>query len=221
MSKKLEQKQARRREQERKQAEQKAASRRTNLITLGIAAVVIAIVVFAISSERETTEAPVGVPAAEADCDTVEEVEALEGQHIREGSPHEEYNSDPPTSGPHYEIPADPAFYSSPIEPERAIHNLEHGQIVIWYSPDLDAEQKEWVEEIVNDEPAATVATPYDGLDEGTAVALSAWLAPEDEEGEGTGVLQSCAQVSQEAVNEFRKEYQGRSPEPLTPRFNG
>ena len=221
MSKKLEQKQARRREQERKQSEQKKAARRTNLITIGIAAVVIIAVVLAITSERESTEAPVGVAADQADCDTVEEFEALEGQHIREGSPHEDYNSDPPTSGPHYEIPADPAFYSSAVEPERVVHNMEHGQIVLWYSPELTDEEKEQVEEIVNDEPAATVATPYDGLEDGTAIVMSAWLAGESEDDPAQGVLQSCGEVSQEAVNDFRREYQGRSPEPLTPRYTG
>lgn len=220
VSKKLEQKQARRREQERKQAEQRKAALRTNLITIIVAVVVIAAVVIAIMSEREQTEAPVGVSAAAAGCEPVEEVEAMDGQHIQEGTPHEEYNSDPPSSGPHYEIPADPAFYSSPIEPERVVHNMEHGQIVLWYSPDLTAEEKDVVEEIVKDEPIATVATPYD-LEADTGIVMSAWLAPEGDAETGTGVLQRCEKVSQAAVNEFREKYQGKSPEPLTPQFNG
>ena len=221
MSKKLEQKQARRREQERKQTEQRKAAVRTNLITIIIAVIVIAAVVFAISSERKTTEEPVGVPVAEADCDPVEEFEALEGQHIKEGADHAEYNSNPPTSGPHYEIPADPAFYTSAVEPERVIHNLEHGQIVLWYPPDLSAEDKGLIEEIVDDEPIATVGNPYDGVDAGKKVIMSAWLAGEKEGEAGTGVLQRCGEISQAAINEFREKYQGRSPEPITPRFNG
>jgi hypothetical protein len=100
------------------------------------------------------------------------------------------------------------------------VHNMEHGQIVLWYSPDLTAEEKDVVEEIVEDEPVATVATPYDGLDEGTGIVMSAWLAPEGDSKTGTGVLQSCEKVSQAAVNEFRRDYQGKSPEPLTPQFN-
>lgn len=221
VSKKLEQKQARRREQERRQAEQRKAALRTNLITIIVAVVVIAAVVIAIMSERQQTEAPVGVSIEEANCDPVEEFEAQEGQHIQEGTPHEPYNSDPPTSGPHYEIPADPAFYSSAIEPERVVHNLEHGQIALWYSPDLAAEEKDVVEEIVEDEPIATVATPYAALDEGTGIAMTAWLAPEGDAETGTGVLQRCENVSQAAVNEFRRDYQGKSPEPLTPQFKG
>ena len=37
----------------------------------------------------------------------------------------------------------------------------------------------------------------------------------------GKGILQTCSEISQAAVNEFREKYQGRSPEPITPRFNG
>jgi hypothetical protein len=49
-----------------------------------------------------------------------------------------EYNSDPPTSGPHYEIA--PAFkiYSEPITKEIAVHGLEDGGVIINYRPDLD-----------------------------------------------------------------------------------
>ena len=220
MSKKLEQKQARRREQERKQTEQRKAAWRTNLVTIVVALVVIGIVVFAIASERQTTEAPVGVAAGEADCQPVEEADALEGQHIKEGEAHGEYNTDPPTSGPHYEIPADPAFYTSAVEPERVVHNLEHGQIVLWYPSDLAAEDKDLIEEIVDDEPAATVGNPYDGLPNEAKIAMTAWLAGEGD-APGKGVLQTCAEVSQAAVNEFREKYQGRGPEPFTPRFNG
>lgn len=221
MSKKLEQKQARRREQQRKQTEQRKAAIRTNLVTIVVALVVIGVVVALIVSEQQTTEAPVGVAAAEADCQPVEEFEAMDGQHIREGTPHEEYNSDPPTSGPHYEIPADPAFYSSPVEPERVVHNLEHGQIVLWFPPDLADEDKDLIDEIVTDEPAATVGNPYEGLEEGIKIVMSAWNAAESEGEPGKGILQRCGEISQAAVNEFREKYQGRSPEPLTPRFRG
>ena len=219
MSKKLEQKQARRLEQERRQSEQRKAALRRNLVTIIVAVVVLAAVAFAILSERQATEVAVGVPLAEARCGEVQEVDALEGAHIKEGAPHDQYNSNPPTSGPHYEIPADPAFYSDPVEPERLIHNLEHGQIVLWYSPEASEEEKKWLEEIQSDEPIATVVSPYNV--ENGVVTLTAWLAGEDEDEAGTGVLQSCAEVSQAAIDEFRKKYQGRSPEPLTPRFKG
>ena len=218
MSKKLEEKQRRRLEQERRRSQQRREALRRNIITIGVAVIVIVAVVVAILSERQEQDAPVGVAVNEAGCEEVEEFEALEGQHIKEGTAHAPYNSDPPSSGPHYEIPADTGFYSSPLEPERVVHNMEHGQIVIWFSDSLDAEEKGQIEEITEDERVATVATPYQVGDAG--YVLTAWLAG-GEGGEGTGVLQRCERVSQAAVNEFREDYQGKSPEPLTPQFEG
>jgi len=52
-------------------------------------------------------------------------------------TPLPKYNSFPSTSGPHYIQPAPWNFYDSPLDSEvRAVHNLEHGGIVIqWGSP--------------------------------------------------------------------------------------
>ncbi|HWL64613.1 MAG TPA: DUF3105 domain-containing protein [Actinomycetota bacterium] len=221
MSKKLEQKQARRLEEESRKAARRKDAVRRNLVTIIVAVVVAAAVVIAIASEKQTKEKLVGVSVQEAGCDPVEEFEGREGQHIKEGEPHDPYNSNPPTTGPHYESPADTGFYSSEIEAERVVHNLEHGQIVIYYHPDLSAEDQDLIEEIVDDDRIATVATPYPSVDDKYAFEMTAWLAGEGEDDPGTGVVQGCAEVSQAAINEFRKEYQGKSPEPLTPRFNG
>jgi hypothetical protein len=219
VSKKLEEKQLRRLEQERRRKQPRREALRRNIITIGVAVIVIVAVVFAILSERQERDDPVGVPAAEAGCDEVEEFDAQEGQHIQEGTPHAPYNSDPPSSGPHYEIPADTDFYSSALEPERVVHNMEHSQIVIWYSPTLEDDEKDQIEEIVDDERLATVAMPYEVGDAG--YVLTAWLAGAEEGSNGTGVLQRCERVSQAAVNEFREQYQGKGPEPVAPPFEG
>jgi len=52
-------------------------------------------------------------------------------------TPLPKYNSFPSTSGPHYIQPAPWNFYDSPLDSEvRAVHNLEHGGIVIqWGGP--------------------------------------------------------------------------------------
>jgi hypothetical protein len=223
VSKKLQQKQARRLAEERRKAELRRAARRRNLVTLGIAALVIVAIGALVVSEREAENAPVGVSASEARCSDVSEFEATSREHIPEGSQHEPYNSSPPTSGPHYGNPAQTGFYTSALAPEQLVHNLEHGQIVIWYAPDAPDAVKEDVEQIVSDQPIATVASPYEGELEGN-LALTAWLAAEQGGGggsDGTGVMQTCEQVSQGVVNEFRRNFQGRSPEPQAPRFTG
>ena len=55
-------------------------------------------------------------------------------RHIQIGEQHEPYNSDPPTSGPHYAEPAQAGFYDEALPDEQLVHNLEHGYIVIWYN---------------------------------------------------------------------------------------
>jgi hypothetical protein len=53
--------------------------------------------------------------------------------HIQVGQVHDPYNSDPPTSGPHYIETVDAGFYDTPRADENLVHNLEHGHIVISY----------------------------------------------------------------------------------------
>ncbi|MBI3732287.1 MAG: DUF3105 domain-containing protein, partial [Chloroflexi bacterium] len=69
-------------------------------------------------------------------------VPSLGGQHVQIGQQHAPYNSTPPTSGPHWDAPADWGIYHDPVPEERWVHNLEHGGIVILYNcpqdcPDL------------------------------------------------------------------------------------
>ena len=53
------------------------------------------------------------------------------------------YNSDPPTSGPHYPEEAKVGFYDTNIYTYPAaylVHNLEHGYIIFWYNCDKFSE---------------------------------------------------------------------------------
>lgn len=44
-----------------------------------------------------------------------------------------EYNSNPPTSGPHFPVWAKPGVYDRFISSGYLIHSMEHGYVVIWY----------------------------------------------------------------------------------------
>ncbi|MBI3622292.1 MAG: DUF3105 domain-containing protein [Nitrospirae bacterium] len=52
------------------------------------------------------------------------------------GTPHEPYNSDPPTSGPHVRWVAQWGVHKVPIPFEIQVHNLEDGGVVIQYKCD-------------------------------------------------------------------------------------
>lgn len=62
-------------------------------------------------------------------------------EHIAEGAEHIAYNSNPPSSGPHYAQPADWGVKDSEIADETLVHNLEHGGILILYKPGLSDHQ--------------------------------------------------------------------------------
>src|SRR3989344_3677894 len=63
--------------------------------------------------------------------------------HILPDSPLPEYNSNPPTSGPHFSQTARSGFREEAIPDQYIIHNLEHGDIWISYHPRIADEMKE------------------------------------------------------------------------------
>jgi len=105
--------------------------------------------------------------------------------HIAEGVPHDPYNSEPPSSGPHYATPAQAGFYDQAPVDEYLVHSLEHGYIIIWYNcekfttgtcDDLKAQVKDvmgsaGVSAITGTIKLIAVPRPT----EKTVIALSAW----------------------------------------------
>src|SRR5207245_4945538 len=49
-------------------------------------------------------------------------------RHLAAGESYDNYNSNPPTSGPHTIGTAEPGVHDEPIAKQMAVHNMEHGQ---------------------------------------------------------------------------------------------
>ena len=213
MSKKLEIKQRRREEAERREAERKAAARRRNIITIAITVVVAAVVGAAVFFQRqEDANSNIGGSIASAGCDDIETFEEAEGEdsrgHVEEGQDIQ-YESNPPTFGPHFGTTSPAGFFDEPVVEEILVHNLEHGQIVIHYNPDASQETKDKIDELVDQEPQATLAVPNASIEK--SVVFTAW-----------GALQACDEPAQEAADAFRERFQGRGPEQVgIPTFTG
>ena len=60
-------------------------------------------------------------------------------KHIAVGEAHLAYNSNTPSSGPHYASPIPWGVKVSEVADETLVHNAEHGGVVITYKPDLPA----------------------------------------------------------------------------------
>jgi hypothetical protein len=66
---------------------------------------------------------------------TIDSPELLASPHIPEGAP-TAYNSNPPTSGPHYPVWANFTEFSVPIDDGYLVHSLEHGAVALLYKCD-------------------------------------------------------------------------------------
>jgi len=87
-------------------------------------------------------------------------------------SPHQPYNSDPPTSGPHLPYIAPWGVHTRPIPRELQVHNLEDGGVVVQYNcecPDLAAKLKAVVQRYEKN----VILAPYPGMT--PTIALTAW----------------------------------------------
>ena len=87
------------------------------------------------------------------------------------------YPTDPPTCGPHYkEFVAEGGFYASEIPAPYLVHSLEHGGIVIYYSPAVTQEQRDHLKSLTDQHPgrySQIVAVPRD--DATYPIILTAW----------------------------------------------
>lgn len=125
------------------------------------------------------------------------------------------WNSFPPTSGPHYGVPAVWGSYDEPVPLVQTTHNLEHGGIVILYGKAVPDDEVEKIRAWYGDDPNALVVAPLDQL--GAKIALTAWTAPAPTPGKtadrGRGYLAECTRFDEKAFSEFRDEHRGQGPE--------
>jgi hypothetical protein len=124
------------------------------------------------------------------------------------------WNSNPPTSGPHYGQWAVWNFYDSPVPLTMSTHNLEHGGIVIHYGPQLPQSEVSKLREFYNEDPNAMLVAPLPTA--GNKVIASAWYYDESKQSDrsyfGEGEQITATKVDEDALKAFRDEfrYKGR-----------
>ncbi len=80
-------------------------------------------------STKSTTTQTTGTPK------TAQKIEDLGRTHVKIGEK-VKYNSNPPTSGPHYADWKRPDIYAEPQQDEYLVHSLEHGYVIMSYNCD-------------------------------------------------------------------------------------
>ena len=141
------------------------------------------------------------------------EIPIMTSTHIEVDSDPGKYNSDPPTSGPHYPNEAQVGFYDSNIYQYPAgylVHNLEHGYIIFWYncaslSESACSELKSQIRAVMDRvNNVKVIAYPWDSID--VPVVMTSW-----------GRLQKMETFDVAQAQSFYKTNLNRSPEPNAP----
>lgn len=202
-------------EEQRKKA--RAKERRTTIVTIGIASVIgLALIGTAvyIARQEKGPDVPldtVGFAADAAGCDEAKEIQIpkeARNQHVTQPV---NYAQVPPTYGDHHPqtFPLGKKFYSRDDNPilERAVHNLEHGYVVVWYDGKATDEQVELLRDAANAAEGKFLFMPWTRGDfEGDKHIVAT----------GWGVSQACSNVSGAAIQAFWDAHggpNGKAPE--------
>lgn len=142
-----------------------------------------------------------------------EAVPIMNSPHVETGSDPGVYNSNPPSSGPHYAEELDAGFYETNdylFPAGYLVHNLEHGYIIFWYNcnlldeaacTDLKNQIKIAMDELGN---FKLIAYPWPSLD--VPFAMTSW-----------GRIQKMDSFNAEQAAAFYRANLNKAPEPNAP----
>lgn len=237
MSHRREQKETLRREREERERQARAAEQRKKLVGYGAGGVLAlaAIVVLVLlatggnggGSDAQAAEVfpdggsfpeqkvfDVGPAAKAAGCQLKSAKGSGEATHTTSLDERVKYKTNPPTTGRHYEIPAEDGIYGDPPQDEELLHGMEHGRVIFWVKPSLPEDQRADIRALVDDDPYQMFLVPRRNMP--YAVAATAWNG--DPEPGGTGRLLLCNEVNAktyDALASFRDEHRSQGPEPV------
>ena len=188
-------------------------------IVAGVAGVVLGFVVVAaalgmVGGGGGTTDVKSLRTTLESAGCTFKVAPALEGRHsvVNPSGTSPAWNTDPPTSGPHYAVAGIFGIYEDELELARVIHDLEHGGIYILYGEDVPDSTVDQLRAFYGDHKTGTIMAPLNRL--GDKFALGAWVVDGDTE---NGFLAKCSDFDESAVSTFFRALQFRGPERFDP----
>ena len=120
--------------------------------------------------------------------------------HVARGVTHSAYNSNPPTSGPHWTGVAGPGIKDESVPDELVLHSMEHGAAVVWYREGMDQGDIDKIKEAFNNSSGKKIMLARKDLD--VPVALTSW-----------GYLLKLQTVDETKIEEFIETNNDRAPE--------
>jgi Protein of unknown function (DUF3105) len=201
-----------------RRAEDEAKRRRMYLLGGGGLVALLAIVGVAVVlglGSGDPSPSEVREKLVAAGC-TLRNVEAQEGDHTLGPDDSFDWNTDPPTSGPHFGFDQNQnngtviwGAYTEPVQLARIIHNLEHGGIYIFYGDDVAAPVVAELRAFYENHRSGTVLAPLPKL--GNEIALGAWVFNSEED--ERGYLAKCEAFDEDAFSAFFSAFQFKGPE--------
>lgn len=194
------------------------STRRRNLLVVGaglVAGLIAGGVVFAaLGRGGSVDEESVRADLQAAGC-TLQVEKAQEGQHSLSADGTSDWNTDPPTTGPHFGFNPDGSLgtvvwgaYSEPIQLARLVHNTEHGGVYILYGDEVPDDVTEELRSFYDRHKNGTVLAPLPKL--GDKIALGAWVV---DGSDAKGYLAKCTSFDDGAFAAFFAGFQFKGPE--------
>ena len=196
------------------------------LLAGGVGLVIIVVVVIAISLSGGSSTGGPGEALAAAGCQLFEPAPGqatAENNHVLELPEGFEYNTFPPSQGPHHPETLLFNLYPEPVEQLNLVHNLEHGGMYIQYGDQVSDEDVAAIAAWWDAAPNGLIIAPLPALE--ANIAMAAWTTGSEGDYENSvGRLAYCTSFDQAAFDAFKTAYIGRGPErfpvnALTPGF--
>lgn len=187
---------------------------------LAAAVIVVAFLIIRAQGQQEEREREAAMLARQVGCGPVDREDGQDGQQYDHVQTPPAYSTTPATFGPHSgaTLPSDPNVYDQPFTPEvefRAVHNLEHAYVILYYRQDAEGSLAQPIVDELADSvrgEAKVLMAPHPSLETGTNLALVAWnRLQECDVAENTDPGQ-VVQAAESFIDLFRGA--GSAPEP-------
>jgi hypothetical protein len=196
-----------RRMEELRRRQRKAQMRKfyyAGIIALVVGGIVAAVLLAGKAGEKAKRD--LKALATAAGCTSLQEPASEGATHVTAPT-RVTYKTNPPTSGNHYGQTSFTGILSNPLpqglQDENLVHNMEHGQVIIWYKPDIPGTLLDQFKAEVRKDPTRLILVPRATMD--YQVAFTAWQR-----------LIGCSTANERSVAvapKFFDTFKGKGPE--------